>query len=103
MHWHARRRVVKPLVDAVVLQCRALGLPQPLERAHVVATLIHHRPPLRDWDNSVSSLKEIVDALITGGLIVSDAPEHFTMAVVQVLGPHRCLTLEVWPLEVAPC
>jgi hypothetical protein len=56
MHWHARRRVVKPLIDAVVLQCRALGLSQPLERAHVVATLVHRRPPLRDWDNSVSSL-----------------------------------------------
>jgi hypothetical protein len=52
MHWHARGRVVKPLVDAVVLQCCALGLPQPLERGHMVATLVHQRPPLRDWDNS---------------------------------------------------
>jgi hypothetical protein len=50
----------------------------------------------------VASLKECIDALITGGLIVSDAPEHFTMAVAQVLGPHRGLTLEIWPLEVQP-
>lgn len=100
MAWQARRRIVKPLVDAVVLQCRALGLPRPLEYAHVVATLVHRRGPLRDWDNSVSSLKEIVDGLVTGGLIASDAPDHLQLEVVQVLGPSRGLTLEIWPLEV---
>jgi hypothetical protein len=41
-------------------------------------------------------------ALITGGLIVSDAPEHLTMGVVQVLGPHRGLTLDIWLLELQP-
>jgi hypothetical protein len=104
MHWGTRRRLVKPLADAIAWQARAarLGLPEPLEHAHVIAKMIHRRPPLRDWDNSVASLKECIDALITGGLIVSDSPEHFTMAVVQALGPHRGLTLEIWPLEVQP-
>jgi hypothetical protein len=74
MAWQARRRLVRPLVDAVVLQARALRLPQPLERAHVVATLVHQRGPLRDFDNAVASFKEVLDALITGGLLVSDAP-----------------------------
>jgi hypothetical protein len=82
MAWQKRRRLVKPLVDAVVLQARALRLPQPVEHAHVVATLVLRRGPLRDFDNAVSSLKEIVDALITGGLIVSDAPEHLRLSVV---------------------
>jgi hypothetical protein len=100
--WQARRRILKPLVDAVVLQCRALGLPQPLQHAHVVTTLIHRRPPLRDWHNCVSSLKEIVDARVTAGLIVSDAPGHLTLEIVQVIGPRRGLTLEVRPLEVEP-
>jgi hypothetical protein len=99
MAWQARRRVVKPLADAVAWQARAIGLPQPLERAQVVATLVHRRPPLRDFDNAVASLKEVVDALITGGLIVSDAPEHLKLDVVQVLGPERSVTIEVWPQE----
>jgi hypothetical protein len=37
--WQARRRIVKPIADAV-------------------ATLVHRRPPLRDYDNAVASLKE---------------------------------------------
>jgi hypothetical protein len=41
-----------------------------------VATLIHRRPPPRDWGNCVASLKECIDGLVTGGLIVSDAPDH---------------------------
>jgi hypothetical protein len=42
-------------------------------------------------------LKEVVDALITGGLIVSDAPAHLHLQVVQTLGPERGVTIEVWP------
>jgi hypothetical protein len=79
--WQARRRIVKPMADAVAWQARALGLPRPLERAHVVATMVHRRPPLRDWDNYVSSLKEVVDALVTGSLIVSDTPAHLQLEV----------------------
>jgi hypothetical protein len=30
------------------------------------------------------------------------APHHLTMAVVQVLGPHRSLSLEIWPLKLQP-
>ena len=65
-----------------------------------LATLVHRRPPLRDFDNAVASLKEVVDALITGGLIVSDAPKHLKLDVVQVLGPKRGVTIEVWPADV---
>jgi hypothetical protein len=49
----------------------------------------------------VASLKEVVDALITGGLIVSDAPKHLKLDVVQVLGPKRGVTIEVWPAQAA--
>jgi hypothetical protein len=99
MSWQARRRVVKPLADAVAWQARAIGLPQPLQRAHVVATLVHRRPPLRDFDNATASLKELIDALITGGLIVDDAPEHLHLQVVQTLGRERSVVLEIWPAE----
>jgi hypothetical protein len=99
MAWQARRRLVRPLVDAVVLQARALRLPQPLECAHVVATLVHQRGPLRDYDNATASIKELVDAPITGGLIVDDGPEHMQLEVVQVLGPQRGVILEVSPLS----
>jgi hypothetical protein len=64
----------------------------------VVATLVHSRPPLRDFDNAVASLKEVIDALITGGLIVSDAPGHLKLDVVQVVGRERGVVLEIWPL-----
>jgi hypothetical protein len=104
MHWACRRRILKPLVDSIAWQARAArqGLPgkQPLQHAHVVAKMVHRKPPLRDWDNCVSSLKECIDALIVGQLLVDDGPEHLTLAVVQVLGPRRGLTLEIWPLEV---
>jgi hypothetical protein len=62
---------------------------------------VHRRPPLRDFDNAVASLKEVVDALITGGLLVSDAPEHLKPDVVQVLGPERGVGLEIRRLNGA--
>jgi hypothetical protein len=36
-------------------------------------------------------------ALVTGHLLVSDAPEHLQLEVVQVFGPQRGLVLEVSP------
>ena len=99
MAWQKRRRLVQPIADAVAWQARAFGLPQPLERAQVVATLVHRRPPLRDCDNAVSSLKEVLDALVSGGLLVSDAPAHLQLEVVQVVGPERGMLLEVWPCD----
>jgi hypothetical protein len=102
MAWQKRRRLVRPLADAVAWQARALAaqLPdrQPLQRARVVATLIHRRGPMRDFDNSVSSLKETLDSLVTGGLLVSDAPGHLELEVVQTVGPECGVRFEIWPL-----
>jgi hypothetical protein len=97
MSWQARRRVVKPLADSVLLQARAIGLRTPLEQAHVVATMVHSRPPIRGYDNAIASLKEVIDALVTGGLVVSDAPAHLRLELVQTFGPQRGLLLEVSP------
>jgi hypothetical protein len=47
MAWQARRRIVKPLADAVIVQARAIGLPRPLERARVQFSLIHARAAAR--------------------------------------------------------
>jgi Holliday junction resolvase RusA-like endonuclease len=99
MNWQAGRRIVKPMADTVAWQARAIGLPRPLERAHVVATLTYQRGPVRDWDNCVSSLKEVADALVTGGLLVSDAPAHLQLEVVQVVGRERGVLLEVCPAQ----
>jgi hypothetical protein len=102
MHWGTRGRIARPLAESVAWQARAVGLAQPLEHAHVVAKLVHRKPPLRDIDNAIASLKEVLDGLVVGGLLVDDGPEHLTLGVMQVLGPHRGLTLEIWPLEVEP-
>jgi hypothetical protein len=91
--------MVTPLADAVAWQAHAFGLPRPLERAHVVATRVHRRPPLPDFDKAVSSLKELIDALITGSLIASDAPAHLQLEVVQTFGPERGVCIEVWPAQ----
>jgi Holliday junction resolvase RusA-like endonuclease len=100
MAWQARRRLVKPLVDAVVLQCRTLGLEQPLARARVQFTLIHTRGRLRDADNAQSSCKLLLDALVLGGLLVDDGPDHVALvAIVQVYGVLPCVTIEVWPAQ----
>jgi hypothetical protein len=64
-----------------------------------VATLVHRRPPVRDFDNAVSSLKELIDALITGSLIASHAPAHLRLEVVQAFGRERGVLLEFWPAQ----
>jgi hypothetical protein len=81
----------------VAWQARAFGLPQPLEHVRVVVTLVHRRPPLRDFDNAVSSLKELIDALITSGLILSAAPAHLQLEVVQTFGRERGVLLQIGP------
>jgi hypothetical protein len=42
-------------------------------------------------------LKEIVDAVVTGGLITSDGRAHLQMEVVQTFGSERGVCIEVWP------
>jgi Holliday junction resolvase RusA-like endonuclease len=76
MAWQKRRRLVQPLADAVAWQARALRLPRPLERVRVQFTLIHSRGRLRDADNAQSSCKELLDALVDGGVLVDDGPAH---------------------------
>jgi hypothetical protein len=98
MAWQKRRRLVKPLADAVQLQARALGLERPLERGRVVFTLVYTRGPLRDADNAQASCKELLDALVRGGVLVDDGPEHVELAgIVQVFGAQSGVLIEVWP------
>jgi hypothetical protein len=70
-----------------------------LEAFSSISSQRYHIRWFCDWDNCVSSLKEVVDALVTGGLIVSDAPAHLDLQVVQALGPERSVCLEVWPAQ----
>jgi hypothetical protein len=97
LHWQARRRLCRPFVEAIGWQAKAFGLPQPLERAHVVVTFIHRsRRYMSDVDNLYSRAKPIVDAL-KGILIRDDSPAHLELEVRQELGKERSVQLEVWP------
>jgi hypothetical protein len=98
MGWQKRWRLVQSLADAVAWQAKASRLPRPLERARVQLTLVHARGPLRDPDNAIASCKELLDALVRGGLLVDDGPDHVELAaLVQVLGARPAVCIEVWP------
>ena len=65
-------------------------------------TLIHTRGRLRDADNAQSSCKELLDALVRGGMLVDDGPDHVELAgIVQVYGARAGVTIEVWPCGCA--
>ena len=98
MGWQKRRRLVKPLADAVQLQARALGLERPSERGRVLFMLIYTPGPLREADNAQASCKELLDALVRGGVLVDDGPEHVELAgIVQVFGARSGVQIEEWP------
>ncbi|MFI5270030.1 MAG: hypothetical protein ACHQ7M_21850, partial [Chloroflexota bacterium] len=96
-------RLCQPFHDAVAWQARAMGLKQPVQYAHVVATLVYRRRPVRDVDNATASLKPVLDGLVAGGLLVDDGPDHLSLHVRQELGPQRLVRLEIAPAPaVAP-
>jgi len=97
LHGLQRHKRCKPLRDFVAWQCRAIGLPTPLERCHVVATLVYPDEQMRDIDNATASLKPLLDGLVVGRLIVDDGPDHLTLDVRQELGERRAVMLEIWP------
>jgi Holliday junction resolvase RusA-like endonuclease len=77
----------------------ALGLPQPLARAHVVVTFIYHsRRHVQDRDNLYARCKCLVDAL-KGLLLVDDDPAHLELVVRQQLGKERGVRITIRPLE----
>jgi hypothetical protein len=93
-----RHCLVKPLVESAESQARALGLPEPLQRARVLATLTY--PPgrsLRDPDNAVARLKTALDALVRGGLLVDAGPSHLELEVRQTTGDRRAVIFEIFP------
>jgi hypothetical protein len=45
----------------------------------------------------VASCKELLDALVCGGVLLDDGPAHLHLQVVQAFGPERVVRLEVWP------
>src|SRR2546423_12650185 len=70
--WPVVYRAGKVVRDAVAWQARTLVAgAAPLEHAHVVATLYYRRKPFRDEDSAYASLKEAVDGLVVGGMVVS--------------------------------
>ena len=91
------------MTTAAQLQTRALGLERPLERASVQFTLIYARGPWRDADNAQSSCKELLDALVRGGVLIDDGPDHVELAgIVQVFGAQPGVCIEVWSAGETP-
>jgi hypothetical protein len=92
-----RWRRCRPFKESIGWQARTVGLPPPLERAHVVALLVYDRLPFKDIDNATAALKPCLDGLIAGGLLIDDAPAHLSLTVRQEIGQRRAVRLEVWP------
>jgi Holliday junction resolvase RusA-like endonuclease len=99
LHALTRFRVVRPLAASAYWQARALAPAQPYERVTLLARFVYPRtrPQMRDPDNCVASLKEIVDAVVRAGLVVDDGPGRIDLQVVQQIGERRRLVLEVTP------
>lgn len=99
--WQQVYRQGKVYRDAVAWQARTLVAgAAPMERAHVVATLVYKRKPFRDEDGAVASLKEAISGLVLGGMLVGDTAKHIHLDVRQEVGLSRRVQIEV--TEVAP-
>jgi hypothetical protein len=101
--WPALYRATKPFKDATILLAREEmarhGRTEPMQRARVVATLVRRSGYCpRDPDSAASSLKEVLDGLVQGGVIVNDSPKHLDLEVRQERGTrahHSYVRVEV--------
>lgn len=100
LHWTARRRLNKVLGEQVYWLCRQGWKQPPLARARLQVTFVYKRRPFRDADNLIASVKQQVDQLVRGGVILDDSPEHLVwMPVQQILGLRKEVVMDIWPAE----
>lgn len=93
-HWAAKYARYVPFRDSLAWQARAVRLATPLQRVHVVVTLVRTSGPPRDPDNAIASVKWI-DGLVVGGLAAGDRAEQMSLEVRQERGNVRQCRVEV--------
>lgn len=69
-HWAAQRREGKNFDFLIAGMCRGKLPPTPLEKAHIKITRHFYRS--LDFDGLVGSLKPVVDALVSAGVLKDD-------------------------------
>ena len=77
-HWSRRRRAKQRLQRDLEALLMAAGVPRGVERVDASAVLVVPDRRRRDGDNYRWPLsKALGDALVAGGWLVDDTPEHF--------------------------
>lgn len=69
-HWRAQRSEGKCWDDMVALQCCNKLPDQPLQRVKI--RIVRHFWQMMDYDGLVGSMKPVVDALVTAGVMIDD-------------------------------
>jgi hypothetical protein len=102
MHPLKRYRMVKPLTEELAWQVLANHprVPLPCAHCHMVFTY-PAGTSFRDDDNALASAKELLDALVQGGLVAGDGPGQLSTSVEHRHGARAELVLEVWPVDGA--
>lgn len=70
-HWRSQRREGKGWDILVELHCSRKKPPEPLKRASI--TIVRHSYRMLDYDGLVGSLKPVVDAFVSVGVLQDDA------------------------------
>lgn len=96
--WQRRRKHAKRIEEMLALALAETTKEPPLERARIEYVRSYRGRPMDAEDNLRASLKPVLDALQRLGVIVSDAPEHLTLAASQTKragrGPFFQLKIE---------
>lgn len=69
-HWRHQRQAGKGWDCLIWAETSGLRPPQPLHRARI--SLVRHSHRMLDFDGLTGSLKPVVDAFVTAGVIVDD-------------------------------
>jgi hypothetical protein len=93
-HWATIARDARQYREAVAWLAREQIVGPPLERAHVVATVVQARGRLYDTDALGTLAKPCVDGLV-GIMLVDDSPRHIDLELKQERGPLRLVRLEI--------
>ena len=93
LHFRRRNELVKIWRTLGEAHARALYVPRPLERAHVVVTQVPHSRGRVDPGNVAPAAKAAVDGIVRAGLLVDDDAAH-------MVGPDYRLAAE--PVRQAP-
>lgn len=105
-HWSVGARAKKQWQNTFAFLLMECGLPRDLARVHVLTELHFKDHRRRDADNYYSSIsKPLADAMVQGGWLPDDGPEHYAMDIRLLKGQPETkllLKLTVDPSAPAP-